>query len=676
MELEENFFYRPKTARDHFRGYDLTLLPDELTEVQIKSGNHVREAIAVCFAGETLELRKGPGAKVCLIPPTPKTEEFPIDREDTLPELRTLVELDPRLEQFISRISEALETLKQDERQVRAFVMGRKTFSLKFLITEFENIDFCIEEKPYEDSHQANAMENRKKWLETFFEVVAEGMGNQFLNQSLKSTLTPLPILGTTMKLNWNIRRGAISMELSMIPQTFPESLTFEPVQRGKRNVLKIMSSLPTLEPKEIRKLSENQLEQALEEVEALREVVFLWAKNGKALFEVEGLLPYWIGRNWHQMDFREEDQAKDEGELSSCKNALQTLDRKLWSLHKTLTAQKKVEHREVTLKPRHALGPVQCTSSTLQEMERNGMISREIVRDGMHFFVGPVSNGGIPCCLIFVLKGDTLLVREAYHSRSHMRWRMDTAAYRFEYNRSKGRFFYRGEAVPFLELEHAICEARTAAENVPGELRPSSSYWHLDWEDLRNNTYDTEIRRGAPIPDISNEEFHPGYLNTAGWRDQTVITSSEVSAKLESYFPEDFTPDFSGPPHDTYVRDGIKFAKIPRYTVEEYRHNYRGKLLRFCVAHEATGRVWFDRIEPVRGHVNSFGVRRVAHNFGPLSFKPFEYRGDCHGLPSSLLKLVPEDLENKYFDITPLLDLTPHVQRFREQRGIRRNAD
>ncbi len=289
------------------------------------------------------------------------------------------------------------------------------------------------------------------------------------------------------------------------------------------------------------------------------------------------------------------------------------------------------------------------------------GNILGSIDQDGKKFFCSQpfeVADGRL-CCHFYVHVGGKLLVRLAYKSKSHQRWRVDSAhigsSLSDERSYEKGRYSYTAETIPCQKLEKLL-------ESVEGKksekVIPNTPF--MDWRDVDTNTYVEETEKDESLPEIS------------GWE------SSWMSFDRQHY-PADFTCDFDKPV-DTRTRPPSEMFPSG-FTTEDYEFTYRGVALRVTMAHDSDGRVWVDRLEKTGVPINSYGIKSKVLDLGILHWKPIEYLNQVpHGLKSYIKEIdtLPAHeygSSSRYVDITLAFDSLPFIKKFREQRKIQRVA-
>ncbi len=285
------------------------------------------------------------------------------------------------------------------------------------------------------------------------------------------------------------------------------------------------------------------------------------------------------------------------------------------------------------------------------------GKILGSIDQDGKKIFCSQpfeVADGRL-CCHFYVHVGNKLLVRLAYKSKSHQRWRVDSAHIgpflSDERSYGKGRYSYATETIPCPKLEQLL-------ESVEGQKSNEiiSNTPFVDWRDFDTNTYEEEIGLDEPLPGIERE----------------ALFSSE-------YYPADFTCDFSRPINTRTRPPSEMFPS--GFTTEDYEFTYRGVALRVTMAHDPDGRVWVDRLEKTGVPINSYGIKSKVLDLGILHRKPIEYLDQVpHGLKSCIKEIdtLPaheRGSSSRYVDITLAFDSLPFIQKFREQRKIQRVA-
>jgi hypothetical protein len=142
-----------------------------------------------------------------------------------------------------------------------------------------------------------------------------------------------------------------------------------------------------------------------------------------------------------------------------------------------------------------------------------------------------------------------------------------------------------------------------------------------------------------------------------------------QVIMNQASDFPSEFVPDFRLGP----INRGKSFHSIlQEYCWEQFLAKLNERTIVWTMAYDKFGRVWVDSITFVDSPITKVGIPEETINAGMYNLKPFEYTN----------KIDYEVFEKyclsnflSYSDITPIIDLIPAVQQFRNARSIYRTT-
>lgn len=126
------------------------------------------------------------------------------------------------------------------------------------------------------------------------------------------------------------------------------------------------------------------------------------------------------------------------------------------------------------------------------------------------------------------------------------------------------------------------------------------------------------------------------------------------------------FVPDFSRNP----IEIGNSYHSIfGAFRFEKFESTLSSRKIVWTMGYDLQGRVWIDSIVFSDSKISKVGIQEETINASLYNLKPIEY---TKYLSSELQKKMIK-ISSDYSDITPIIDLIPAVQQFREARRIYR---
>lgn len=124
------------------------------------------------------------------------------------------------------------------------------------------------------------------------------------------------------------------------------------------------------------------------------------------------------------------------------------------------------------------------------------------------------------------------------------------------------------------------------------------------------------------------------------------------------------FIPNFKQPPLSIEKRDHTLLGQV---NIEHYAAHLGQEPIVWSIASDQKGRVWIDNIRLVNNKISSYGTPSRVFDAGVLTSKPLEYAKQSSGLSDS----ERISFNQKYYDITPVLDNLLPVRAYRNARDI-----
>lgn len=289
---------------------------------------------------------------------------------------------------------------------------------------------------------------------------------------------------------------------------------------------------------------------------------------------------------------------------------------------------------------------------------------------------------------LMFILHRGRLYPRVAYKSISGIAWKVNLYPVKWMSRYEKGEFYVQGNK-PTVEIEQMLY-ALESKMNKEWPLEGSK----IGFENGKDiHTSSKEIKAPEFIPEGLEKVARFGAPYCWGHKERGKRgKKGELDETMFDSIPEEFIPDFTGGPLKVLNRLGT-FEDQGQVRLELYENKYRGSTYRFWMAFDEQGRVWVERLYRHPMKITSYGTQEEAFDWAICS-KPFEYC-DYPNQQTGDLRVIDKEEANQlqenhggfternlaiqvesaphYADITPTLDQFNLIQKFREERGIKR---
>lgn len=287
---------------------------------------------------------------------------------------------------------------------------------------------------------------------------------------------------------------------------------------------------------------------------------------------------------------------------------------------------------------------------------------------DGKEFFVGKVikSTATRDQSVMFYKGSDgKMMPRVLYKSQSDGGWRVCPGVEPGPvYGKGKG-IHYTQETKPHRSIVQYLEEAE--AVNHIGFYKGDIiyDYFNIGVRSAAWNTFDRELQKYEDRGVLFQfQRFQPGHFTKAELG-SVDLAQEFMSIDFSKSGVREFVPNFESIP----VRvDKQKHTLLGVINTESYSASLNGRPVEWVMAYDRSGRVWIDRISFLDNKINSFGISPEVIDSGFLTSKPLEYRSLCDILHP---RMDFVDFQERYVDITPLLDNLKPIQDFRKARGI-----